>query len=102
MTSEPRGEPMTNAWNEICRLIDVRAVHRQGFVLADVRPIFILGQAQGELDELKRDPQDPVELADLLGVLFHYAIKQGWTMEQLERLMLDKFKKRFTEPRGPR
>lgn len=92
------GEDMIIAWTEIERLIRVQAVHRKGFNLAEVRPPFIIGQALEEMKELMASPDDPEELADLLGVLFHLAIKQGWSMSKIELLMLDKFARRFTEP----
>ena len=89
---------MKAAWDEVRRLIDADAVHRRGFTLKEVGPHFILHQAEMELAELKRAPNDPTELADVLGVLIHYAVKKGWTEEQLEELMLAKFKERFRIP----
>jgi hypothetical protein len=89
---------MKAAWDEVRRLIDADAVHRRGFTLKEVGPHFILHQAIAELDELRTAPDDPMELADLIGVLIHYAVKKGWTEEQLERLMLAKFKERFRIP----
>jgi predicted house-cleaning noncanonical NTP pyrophosphatase (MazG superfamily) len=88
---------MKKAWAEIERLIAVNARHRKGFNIADAKPLFILAQANDELNELLESPANPDELADTLGVLFHYAIKKGWTMEFLEKLMLNKFKERFAE-----
>jgi hypothetical protein len=88
---------MKNAWKEIERLIKVKAIHRKGFDISEVQPLFILGQAIEEFGELSKDPDDATELADLLGILFHYAIKKGWSMEALEILMLEKFANRFTE-----
>ena len=86
---------MIKAWLEVERLIEVNAKHRRGFYLQEVRPPFILKQATGELQELCVSPNDINELADLLGVLFHYAIKQGWTNDAIESAMLKKFKERF-------
>lgn len=88
---------MPTAWKEIERLISVNAAHRKGFNIGDVGTTFILWQAKDEFNELFNDRTNPEELADLLGVLYHYAIKSGWTLQQLEALMLAKFKQRFTE-----
>lgn len=88
---------MQRAWSEIARLVRVDAQHRKGFRLSEITPAFILDQTQGELDELKAAPHDPEELADVLGCLFHYAFRMGWTPGQLEDLMLAKFAARFHE-----
>lgn len=87
---------MKKAWQEIERLIRKNARHRKGFKIGEVQPPFIMGQAFSEFGELLRAPDDPVEMADLLGVLFHYCIKQGWSREQIQRLMLAKFAQRFS------
>jgi hypothetical protein len=89
---------MQRAWAEVERLIRANARHRGGVFMGNVPDDTILDHAEGELEELTWAPNDPSELADLLGVLIHYAVKHGWTMEQLEGLMLEKFKARFTEP----
>lgn len=89
---------MKLAWETVARLIEMDAVHRRGFTLKSVGPAFVLRQAEAEMSELIAAPNDPMELADLLGVLIHYAQKQGWTEEQLERLMLEKFRERFLIP----
>jgi len=88
---------MHTAWWEIMRLIDNNAKHRKGFGIAEVDEPFILEQAQAELNELKDAPDDPEELADLIGVLMHYAQKKGWSWEMLERLLVEKLKVRFEE-----
>lgn len=88
---------MKRAWKAIQRLVEKNAKHRKGFRLQEVTLPFILEQALAELKELQEQPDDPVEMADLLGVLLHYAVKQGWPIELLESYMLEKFKKRFTE-----
>lgn len=87
---------MKRAWKKIERLIAQNAEHRKGFRLASVQREFVLLQAGEEFQELVESPDDPYEMADLLGVLIHYAIKQGWTMEFLESLLIEKLGKRFT------
>lgn len=87
---------MNTAWKVIEKLIKENATHRRGFKLQSVSISFIISQARDELNELDLSPNDPTEMADLLGVLFHYSIKQGWTLEQLEKLLLQKLAERFT------
>lgn len=70
---------------------------------------FILSQAIDELEELRyaesrlqdcvvsTDSEVAKELADVLGVLFHFAIRMGYTPETLSRTMLAKFKERFSQ-----
>ncbi len=89
---------MQKAWDEIAKLVAANAVHRKGFTLGQVSDEFILAGAQSELDELKQTPNDPVELSDLLGVLFHYAIKKGWPLALLESCLLEKLAIRFKGP----
>lgn len=97
-------------WKEIERLIHINARHRKGFRLAEIaNDDFVLSQAELELRELQEahqsyvncvvgsDREVAIELGDTLGVLFHFAIRMGYTPESLSRLMLDKFKQRFTQ-----
>lgn len=94
---------MKVAWGKIERMIRAGYVHRKGFSLADVAPPFILDQAADEFTELKNAPDDPQEMADLFGVLIHYCIKQGWTIDLIQRLLVEKLDLRFkpTPPSGP-
>ena len=90
---------MKTIWNRIQELIAARAIHnRKNFDLAEVRPQFIMGQAVAEFGELIQEPDDPEELGDVLSILLHYAIKKGWTLEDLEQRMLRKLDARFTVP----
>lgn len=83
--------------NKIKSLIRRDAVHnRKNFKLADVTLEFILSQAQAEFDELKDAPDDESEMADLLGILVHYCIKQGWTMDLIESKIIEKLELRFS------
>lgn len=98
---------LKDVWREVERLIRVNADHRKGFRTADVKPEFIIDQAEKEFKELKdemdryvlcmvgSDRDVAIELGDLIGVLIHFAIKMGYTEESLSLLILDKFKKRF-------
>ena len=86
---------MRKVWNKIDRLIKANARHRRGFRLQEVDLPFVLSQVEAELQELKDAPDDPSEMADLLGVLIHYSIKQGWSMELLESYLSEKLDLRF-------
>jgi len=88
-------EGYIDAWRDIRELIKRNAKHRKGFRLAEVEGPFILDQAQAELNELKDDPDDPQELADLLGCIMHYAQKKKWAWVWIERLLVEKLKIRF-------
>lgn len=86
---------MNTAWQVIEQLVRDNAKHRKGFRLADVSRDHILSSARDELTELQQAPYDITELGDLVSILIHYAIKNGWTQEALEQAMLDKLKIRF-------
>ena len=88
---------MKKAWKKVQILISSNARHRKGFRLQEVQLPFVLSQAQAEMDELKDAPDDPEEMADLIGVLIHYSIKQGWTLELLEILLIEKLNVRFSK-----
>lgn len=102
---------LETAWAEVKRLVSVNAQHRRGFRLAEIaNNDFVLRQAEREMDELidanerlddglcGTDQHVAEELGDVLGVLFHFGIRMGYTPETLARTMLAKFKQRFVEP----
>lgn len=88
----------SRAWQEIRHLIDTDAQHRKSFHLKNVSCEFVLDQAKQELQELCESPTDPEELADLIGVLIHYAIKRGWSEKFIENKLLEKLALRFNQP----
>lgn len=88
---------MRKCWQEIGRLIKVNATHRKGFKIGEVRPLFVMGNLVGEVKELMENPDDPDEAADVFGVLIHYCLKQGWSMEDIQLRLLTKLAIRFTE-----
>lgn len=90
---------MQKAWRKIEDMIAANMEHnRKHFRLGDVNPVFVLGQAVGEMKELMDAPDDRDEMADLLGILIHYCIKQGWSMDDIEQAIIDKLDKRFMMP----
>lgn len=101
---------LLKVWKEVERLISSNAMHRKGFRLGEIgNDDFVLSQAEGEMQELRKaydeyalcmvgsDRYVAMELGDLLGVLFHFAIRMGYTPETLSRLMMDKFSRRFSQ-----
>lgn len=102
---------MQRAWYEIIRLIDNNAKHRKGFRLGEVDIQFVLENLAGEVEELfLAEKSEEIakclggllvtedclsEAADIVGVIFHYCIKKGYTLEQLENQVLEKLKLRF-------
>jgi len=92
-------EAYIDPWQDIKDLIKRNAKHRKGFYLAEVEESFILDQAQAELTELKDDPNDAKELADILGCLMHYAQKKNWSWVWIESLLVEKLKERFDSPK---
>lgn len=88
---------MKKAWEEIKRLVGINATHRKGFRLQEVSRHFILNGARAETIELFDTPNDPFEMADIMGCLIHYCLKSGWTEEEIETCLLQKLKERFSE-----
>lgn len=89
---------LSEVFREVERLIRVDAHHRKGFRISEATPDFIFGQAAEEFFELENaegEVEELHEFGDLIGVLVHYAIKRGWTEEQVTAVILDKFKQRF-------
>ena len=86
---------MKKSWKKIESMIKEGYVHRKGFILHEVKPPFILGQAIEEFRELIESPDDPWEMADLFGVLIHYCLKQNWSMELIESYLNEKLDLRF-------
>jgi hypothetical protein len=91
-----RIDEVKRAFKKIKSLIDKNAQHRKGFRLQEVDLELVLQHARDELDELADAPDDPTEMADLFSVLIHYSIKQGWTVEFLESLLIEKLNSRFS------
>jgi hypothetical protein len=86
---------MQKLWDEVERLIAENAQHRKGFRLQEVSLDFLFNHAADELQELRDSPTDPVEFVDLLAILIHLAIRQGWTPAMLERIGVEKMQLRF-------
>lgn len=68
---------------------------RKGYKLGELTTDEVLAYAACEMFELARAPDDVSELADLLGCLFHYAQRKGWSMALIERELMRKLVLRF-------
>ena len=89
---------MQDAYNEVLRLVCTNATHRKGFRLLEISEEQPLNHAIEEIRELlNAKPEEKLdELADAFGCLLHYAVRRGFTLPEIERAMLQKFKVRFT------
>jgi hypothetical protein len=85
------------AYRETKRLHDENAPHRKGWRLGSAAPDLVIKHAGKELEELERSPNNVEELADVFGCLLIYAVKKGWSMEDLECTVLRKMWMRFGE-----
>lgn len=84
---------MKAAWELIDRMDKGRAtIHRKGYVIGEASEETMLDHAQEELNELRETLPNPdiEELADVFGCLVHLAVREGWTMEEVEQAMLKK------------
>lgn len=88
---------MLTAWMEITGLIERNAKHRKGFRLQEITPADVLKHALEEINELRDAPEDIDELGDAVACLLHYAIRRGWTLQDLESAIVRKLIKRFPE-----
>lgn len=87
------------AWNLVGAYVAANAEHvRKGYKLADLDPIDVLRYAGEEMLELCDAPEDQDEMVDLLGCLFHYAARRGWTPASLLEHLEGKLKLRFGVP----
>ncbi len=91
---------MKPVFTKIKRMVEEGYVHqRKGFALDKVEFPFMISQVLDEIHELEESPDDPSEMADILAILFHYCIKQGWTPELMQCLITEKLDLRFKKPR---
>lgn len=86
---------MRQAIAEIQRLVNENAKHRKGYRLNDQTDDHILTRAIEELNELREEPDDAMEMGDVFGILIHYCIRKGWTEAHIESLILEKLPERF-------
>ena len=87
---------MKKAWKEIERLVKADARHKKkGKRLSSLTDVQILTHAAEEVVELAAAPDDARELADILAIAIHYAVKHGWSQKYLEELVLKKLRERF-------
>lgn len=81
------------------KLIETNATHRRGYRINDQTDDFILERAIQEIQELREQPDDAMEMGDIFGILIHYCIRKGWTEDHIETLILQKLPERFNVDR---
>ena len=87
---------MKQAWDAVAAYAAANAKNpRKGYRLGELTTDEILAYAACEMFELARAPGDVSEMADLLGCLFHYAQRRGWSRELIERELIRKLALRF-------
>lgn len=84
-------------WLEVRDLELARATHIKGFRLGSYPADNILTYAKGEIDELRRAPDDIDEMADAMCLLSAYCHHKGWSMEEVGLAMRKKLRVRFVE-----
>jgi NTP pyrophosphatase (non-canonical NTP hydrolase) len=88
---------LNRAWDEIERLRTVNATHRKGWRCQDATEHDALRALMSEVGELAECPISADELADVLTVAMHYVMILDVPRGQIEDLILDKLKVRFSE-----
>ena len=101
---------MSVAFKKIKALMTRNATHRKGFRIADQTPEFDLKYAAGEMIELagvkihapptlrnrRRFDADILrEFADVMNCLQIYAIKRGWSEDEIDAAQCEKLDSRF-------
>lgn len=89
---------MNRAFAEIAGLVNRNAKHRKGFRLKEIpddQPIRHAIIECTELLEAETDEDALFELADVFGYLIHYAVKKGWTVDQIDSAVVEKLNARF-------
>src|ERR1700733_1145135 len=95
---------MLDFFSEVRRLTECDAVHvRSGQRESDISDDKLINFLYREVAELdagreahRRAEADGIfEAADVLAVLFRYAVRRGWTPEALERAGIEKLRLRF-------
>lgn len=98
---ELKEEPVNKAFDKIKELMARNATHRKGFRIADQTPLFHLKYAAGEMLELaearwsETEDNELHEFADVMNCMQLYAIKRGWTEDQVEAAQIEKLETRF-------
>lgn len=87
---------MHKAWDTVAAYVAANAHNPgKGYRLKDLTDKQVLRYAAAEMVELLLAPNQMDEMADLLGCLFHYAQRKGWTLAQLEQELIRKLRVRF-------
>lgn len=91
-----KASTLQKALDKIRALHDSNALHRKGWRMEDIGIEDVLAHLQEEVDELKEEPTDLYELADVMNNLFHIANLNGWSLQDIENAMIEKLELRFS------
>lgn len=87
---------MQEAWDKVMEYWKSNAANiRKGYKLGEISNDQLLVHTLEEMMELVRAPDHPDEMADVLSCLFHYCHRKGWTMSQIQHLIIFKLELRF-------
>ena len=87
---------MREVWNLIDKYVKANARNkRKGYTLKDIPDSIRLAYLHDEVHELRCEPHDLKEMADILAILFHHAQAHGYTYEQLAQTVVAKLEERF-------
>lgn len=87
-------------WSLVKQLIDANTLHRSGVRLQEASDELILERLGGEYHELcdaVNPEQELEELADMFGIMLHLVHKRGYTLDDLDRAVVDKLSRRFVD-----
>lgn len=88
---------MEEAWQKLEKLYHAGAKNkRRGKKLKKYTLCQALKKVAEETVELMAEPDNIDEMADIFKALIHAAIIQGWSIEDVEKALLKKIKKRTT------
>lgn len=94
------GDRFEQAWKEALLLEEAEAEHIKGFKLGNYPEEDILRYARMEVDELRAEPDDVNEMADIMCCLVAYCARKGWSMEKVGQAMRHKLRVRFKDADG--
>ena len=93
--------PLNHAYKEIEQYRLTNRTHRSGVKMLDMTTPYLVSKAREELDEFEDSYKDGEaelnELCDVLNILFHVAIKHGWSPKDLGDMMVTKMEMRFLQ-----
>jgi hypothetical protein len=87
----------TKAWLEMQTLEKLQATHRKGWRLGTYPAENILDYTKDEIEELRAEPDDIDEMADIMLCLMAYCTRKGWNPDDVGTAMQKKLRTRFPD-----